>query len=291
MPPVKRVPPIPRPAMPTSSVSVPVPASRTKKSFVVAPWSGHGEGEKIILYGTSGMGKTTLASLAPKPVFLGLDDGGRKLVDMETGEPIVLPHVPGLETFQDVRDAMTTPGLFDDYDTIVIDNATELESWAERHILSHVPLGKGSGGATSLNDYGYGKGYQHLYETMKLPLQDVDPLVKAGKNIIFIAQAAPHNIANPGGENFLREGPRLYSDKRFSVEACYCEWADHVLRIDYQSVSVKEHKVRGNTERVVYSAPEPHFRAKSRTLPPEASVVTFSNTKDDAIWQWIFRKG
>ena len=281
MPPIKKLPSVPRMGAP----SMPVPV-RTKKTFSIEPWYGQGEGEKIIVYGASGMGKTTLCALAPKPVFVGIDDGGRKIRHPVTGE--VLSYIPGIETFQDVRDAIVTPGLFDDYQTIVVDTATELESLAEDWVLDNIPTGARTSSVKSLNDYGYGKGFQHLYDAMKLPLQDVGPLVRQGKNIIFIAQSAPHNIANPGGENFLREGPRLYSDKRFSVEACYCEWADHVLRVDYQSVGVKDHKVRGNTERVVYCVPELHFRAKSRTISPDITCVTFSTPQDDSIWKYVF---
>jgi hypothetical protein len=136
--------------------------------------------------------------------------------------------------------------------------------------------------------YGYNKGYQHLYDTMKLILQDCDGLIRRGKDVILVAQSTPHNIANPGGEDFLREGPRLYSGKNANIEALYCEWADHVFRIGYQLLTVdKKKKATGTDTRAIFVHPEPHFRAKSRTLGPEYAVVTFADPTDDSIWKFL----
>jgi hypothetical protein len=257
------------------------------KYFSVEEWDGDKEGEQIIIYAGSGFGKTTLASMAPNPVFIGLDNGGRKIKNPKTGEK--LRFIPGLQSFGDIRSALQQTDLFDDYETIVIDTITIMEEWAIPYVLETCPNDKG---VTMKNiiQYGYNKGYRHLYDVMKLILADCDFLVKSGKNIILIAQEAANRVPNPAGDDFLQAGPRLTNNKEANIESLYCEWADHILRIAYNSQVVKDKKVTASDERVIFTKGEAHFRAKSRTLPPDISCVTFSEPKDDSIWKFIFQK-
>ena len=267
----------------------PAPAVQQKisaKSFSVQPWNAEGEGKRILLYAESGMGKTTLAAMAPKPVFIGVDDGGKLLKD-EAGKD--LRHVPGISTFADVRGALQAD-IYADDETIVIDQVTALEEWAVKHILDYIPNEKGVP-MTNIIQYGWNGGFRHLYDTMKLILPDCDGLIRQGKNVILIAQAAPHSIPNPGGEDFLRQGPRLCSRKGAYIEALYCEWADHIFFIDYQLLLVTDKKkASSDTKRAIFVHPEAHFRAKSRTLGPDKAVVTFDEPTDDSIWQFLFNK-
>jgi len=255
-----------------------------KKTFKATAWDGANQGEKIILYAESGMGKTTLCSMAPNPVFIGLDDGGRRIRNPKTGDCI--QAFQDVVTFQDVRDALQQPSLFEGFDTCVIDTITVLQDLAVPYVLETIPNEKGQK-MPNIVKYGYNKGYQHLYDVMKAVLQDCDALVKAGKNVIFIAQAGPHKVPNPSGEDYLRSGPRLYSGTP-SVEALYCEWADHVLMIDYNAKVVDGKKAIAGEGFAIYTKGQVHFRAKSRTLTDEQAAVSFDAVDDDSIWQFIF---
>ena len=241
--------------------------------------------ERVLLYADSGMGKSSLAMLAPKPVFIALDEGVSKLRHPVTGAPA--DYIPGVETFQDVRAVLHQLDLFDPFETVVIDTVTKMQDLAEPYVCQTIPKENDGGRVTSLVGYGYNKGYKHLYDVMRLILADCDELIRRGKNVILIAQASPHTIANPGGLDFLRDGPRLHIDKSWSIEAMYCEWADHVLRIDYTGVFVdKDKKVGGDTERAIYVKPELYFRAKSRTI--DEPIISFRDKADDNIWKFIF---
>lgn len=268
-------PKMPMPAAPT----VPNPA----KKFKIQSYADIKRGEKIIVYGDTGIGKTSLALLAPKPVFLDLDEGGFELHYPVTGKK--LDHIPNLRDFTDVRTALQQVDLYDDYETIIVDNVTVLQDWAEPHVVATIPTDKGAKVANLIH-YGYNKGYKHLYNVMKGPLADCDELVRRGKNVILIAQAALHNVPNPSGEDFLRAGLRLHADKSWSIESLYCEWASHVLRVDYFDAFVKHKKIKGTSTRAIFVQPELHFRAKSRTM--QEPVVSFENQEDDSIWQFIF---
>ncbi len=274
----------PRGTIPAPPVrkSAPLPARTPAKKFTVEAWDAAQEGEKILLYADTGMGKTTLSALSPNPVFLGLDEGGRKIKHPVTGEPLRV--VEGIETYQDVRDVLQQTTIFNDSDTVVIDTVTILQDLAIPHMLATIPKEKGDK-AKNIVAYGYNKGYQHLYDLMKFILQDCDRLIHHGKNVILVAQATPNRVSNPGGEDYLRDGPRLYAGKP-SVEALYCEWADHILRIDYQNVWAEDKKAKGDTTRIIYTKPEVYFRAKSRTI--DEPIISFADKTDSSIWKFMF---
>lgn len=304
--------PLPPPPAPKSTRMPPKPLApspsqptRQAKTFAVHSWDGAGEGQKVLIYGASGKGKTSLAALAPDPVFIGLDDGGRMIRNPITGEPI--KRVPGVETFQDVRDALHQPGLFNQAKTIVIDTGTALELLAIQHVIETIPHEKGASVAIHhLDDYGYGKGYNHLFDTMRLIFQDLDGQIRQGKNVVVICQQCPVVIANAAGANYLQDGPKLYapgpdSKQSFTVRGYACEWADHVIKVDYlqQQVfgarteerggKIKEFagKVVGNTTRAIFTMPQdPSYFAKTRTLTDP--VVSFADQKDDSIWRMLF---
>lgn len=260
----------------------PTPAEKIvqAKTFTIGDWDSNG-GERILWYGDTGIGKSSINLMAPKPVFLGLDEGAGRLHHPVTGKPP--KRIENLETFADVRAALQQVDLFDSYETVVIDTVTILQDWAEPHMFATVPGPKGIT-VRNIEGYGYNKGYKHLYDKMKEILVDCDNLIRLGKHVSLIAQATPNRISNPGGEDFLRDGPRLYAGKP-SIEALYCEWADHILRIAYQDSFVKEKKISGETTRAVFTQPEVYFRAKSRTI--SEPVVSFEDPADDSIWVFI----
>jgi hypothetical protein len=298
-PPIKpppQVKPLPKRIAPKAAPSQP---ARVPKTFSVAAWTGAGEGEKIIAYGPSGAGKTTLAALAPAPLFIGLDDGGRKIRNAITGEPV--SQIKGVITFDDFRDSISQKNLFDGFKTVVIDTGTILEILAGEWTCQNIPHEKGTR-VNRLVDYGYGKGYEHLFDTMRLAFQDLDSLVRRGLNVLVLCQQCPIVVANAAGANYLENGPKLYapgpdSKATFTVRGFACEWADHVIRIDYLnrnvvgggSVDGKERagKVKGDTTRAVYTMPtDPSFFAKTRTLTEP--VISFDSPADDSFWKYLF---
>jgi energy-coupling factor transporter ATP-binding protein EcfA2 len=257
------------------------------KQFSVVSGETIKRGHKIIIYGESGIGKSSLAKLAPKPVFLGPDDGSQVLQSPP-------PFISGTDAFVDMRRALTQQGLFDTYDTIVFDNITDIERNALPYVFLKIPLPKianpGDSGKdyATVEGYGYHKGYRYWYDTMRLLLQDCDQFVRQGKNVVFIAQNKNIKEPNPAGEEFLKAGPSLLHEKDISTLNMYVEWCDHVFRIGYSNVEIKKGKITGNTQRAVFTQPEPYFYAKSRTLSSEQSVISFENQNDDSLWRILF---
>src|SRR6185436_20399049 len=101
--------------------------------------------------------------------------------------------------------------IVDDFDSIVLDG-TKAEEYAIAHTLANVPHEKG-GRVSSIEGYGFGKGYQYVYDTFLLLLADLDRLVERGKNAVLICHECVSDVPNPAGEDFLRFEPHLQCPK------------------------------------------------------------------------------
>lgn len=277
---------------PPSATKPPPAAAHVPKTFNVRTWSDANEGQKGLLYATSGMGKTTLGTMVPNPIFIGVDDGARKIKNPKTGENV--QAVEGIETFRDLRDALHQPNLFPAGSTIVLDTVTRAEALGEPYTFQTVKDDKGRT-VSSIEEYGFGKGYRHLLETMRLLISDLEPHVRRGVNILLLAQLTNIKVANPEGTDYIKEAPKLAHTNNASVVGEFVEWCDFVFRIGYSNMTVTKAnekatkgKASGTADRGVFTTGELHFTAKNRsngTLPP---VVAFSEPADDSIWQFVF---
>jgi len=264
------------------------------KSFSLAEWTNEGQGQKLVIYGKSGIGKTTLAAQLQNAVFIGLDDGGRHIHNPLTNKPV--KAISGITSFLDLRDALGQNGLFPDDCTIVVDTFTKCQELIEAHVVEHVAKEKG-GNAKNLNDFGWGDGFRHVYEHARLILSDLDAHIQAGRNVILLCQLDQITVANSAGADFLEDGPKLQQNRKGSIRTEVCEWADHVCRIGYLDFQVlkgesqKTGKVASQDEtRAVFTGGAPHFIAKSRPIngyriPP---IISFDGPEDNALWQFLF---
>lgn len=262
--------PLPPPA-PARSGPAPVPAAARQFAVVGGRIDSP---QRVTLYGPGGIGKSTLAALAPNPVFLDIEGGTR---DMD------VQRVDGIETFADLRACLQSSAL-DAYKTVVVDTATKAEEWAIRHTLDHVKHEKG-GTVTSLEGYGFGKGYQHVYDTFLLLLADLDSQVRRGRNVILIAHDCIADVPNPVGDDFIRFEPHLQAPKsgKASIRNRVVQWSDHVLFLGYDIIS-EGGKGKGGGTRTIYTSEMPDHIAKSRRV---ALAQPFTSPSDGSIWAAI----
>ncbi len=282
--------PLPKPLKPGARVKQ-RPEARKTKTFKTAAYTPAQKGKRIVVYADSGMGKTTLESLLPNPWFVNFRGGSDQMKHPVTGEP--LNYIPGVETFDDVRDVCRQTDLFKPGDSFVLDTATEFESgpilsW----MLANVKHEKIPDKVIKyIGDYGYGNGFRYLYDTARLPLASYDFLIDRGVNVVLSCQMQQVELKNSGGEDYQCDVPKLQKEhgkSTPSVWALYNEWADHILKIDYEAVLADKGKAAGTSERVIRVHGEPHFKAKSRSVPHLFPVVSFSEPSDDSIWRFLF---
>jgi len=254
------------------------PPPRKKVAFGAIQPQGH----RICIYGGGGTGKTTLACNAPGPVGV---------FDLELSMPVLRPQLPaeadirivdGVESWAQLREALHADG-WDDIRTIVIDSVTKAEELAAAWVLENVLVDE-KRRATRLEDYSYGKGYTHVYETFLTLLGDLDQHVRAGRHVVLIAHDCTTNVPNPSGEDWLRYEPRLQSPSsgKNSIRLRVREWADHVLYLGYD-VEVKDGKGKGAGTRTLCPVELPHCMAKSRTCDTAQGV----EKNDPAVWSSI----
>ena len=278
--PVRRVWP---PAPPVAPAS-PAAAARRVAFGAIHAHAGH----RMLLYGPGGIGKTTLASQAPGPVaFIDLDDSLPRLRSSLGDGLANLRPVSGIETWMDLRETLQADG-WDGIATIAIDSLTKAEELAVAHTVANVPHEKGHR-VQRLEDYGYGKGYQHVFDTFLPLLADLDRHCRAGRHVVLICHDCTSTVPNPAGEDWLRYEPRLQSPNsgRASIRLRVREWADHVLFLGYDVDVNEDGKGRGVGTRTLYPAELPHCMAKSRTCGQAMAVG--GGQDGAAVWENIIR--
>lgn len=276
--------------MPSRPVAAPKPQTATASPMLVFA-KPTPAGHRVILYGTGGAGKTTLASALPgRTAFIDLDESLGKLpgirARIDAGEVVavdVRDPQTGEPTWERLVAALNAPG-WDGVANIVLDSFTAAEELAKAHVLKTVPVGKGVM-ARSIEDYGYGKGYVHLFDAVVGILPALERHVRAGRNVVLICHECVVTSPNPAGEDFMRYEPRLQSPSggKASIRYRFKEWADHVLFLRLDCEVSEDGKAKGGYFRTVYPADLQWCMAKSRTLTAEAVVEDGA-----AFWKQLF---
>lgn len=236
--------------------------------------------DKIGIYGTGAIGKSSLAALVPQagktPLVIDIEKGTFNIDTSRVCE--------GIATFEDVRDVLHSKSLWDGIDVVVFDSFTILEQWAADFVLRSVPHESGHF-VDLIEGYGFGKGYKHIADKFLLILQDLDAHVAAGRDVIAIMHDLIVNVPNPKGEDWLQYQPFLQEPpKNGRLRSMVRNWLDHLFYIGYDVAVNTDGKGVGIGTRTIYTQEMPTHWAKSRRLDG-----TFSFVKDDGgIWKKLW---
>ena len=127
--------------------------------------------QRVVLYGVESVGKSTFAAQFPNPLFL----------DIEQGTSHLNVDRCDISSWKQLTDSLAEAKATD-YQTIVIDSA----DWAERLCVEDLLA---TSKKTSIEDFGFGKGWVMVAERMSRMLASVDTLIEAGKNVVLIAHS------------------------------------------------------------------------------------------------------
>lgn len=244
---------------------------------------------KVVIYGPGGAGKTELCSNLQQ---LGLRV---LMIDIEDGSGYLdVPRVdPAPESLEEVRSVLNNRDLLDDFDAVVIDSFTKLEELVTRWTLENIKTESGEY-VRSIEGYGYGKGYTHVFESFLPILSDLDAVNRTGKHVIAVCHECTSPVPNPGGMDWIRFEPRLQAPTsgKASIRHRVKEWCSHLLFIGFdtfvQSAKNSKHgKATGSGTRTIYPTETPQHWAKSRSL---SAPIPYSQG-DAELWRQLLQRG
>lgn len=272
-------PPPPAPPKPPAAKPPTTPKPVTR-SFGVS--SGvTAKAQKIVIYGPGGVGKTELCAnmkqAGVNPLFVDIENGSQFL-DVDRLDP-------SPESLDELRGVLADDSLLANYDAVVIDSLTIIEEIAARWIIQNVKHEKGKP-ISVLADYGWGKGFGHMFDAMLLLLGDLEAVVRTGKHVVCVCHECAEKVPNPGGDDWLQYQPRLQSTNQGRVRERVKEWCDHLFRVEFD-VFVQDGKATGSGSRTIYPTQMPTHWAKSRTL---SDPIPYKRG-DATLWTQLFNGG
>ena len=219
---------------------------------------------RICIYGTHGIGKSTLASQFPSPIFISTEDG---IDSLDVTSFPKANHVSDV-----VENIKTLIKEEHDFQTAVLDTVDWL---VEPLIVDDIEA------IHEAKDLAYGKGAMLVAESFREILQGLDALRrKRGMNIVIIAHASIVKFDSPMTESYDRYQPKLPN----RCNALLQEWVD-VLGFAAFKVNVKKEDAgfnkkitKGTTtgERLFHLVENPAFLAKNRYGCPEDIELTYA---------------
>lgn len=226
--------------------------------------------KKTVIYGPEGIGKSTLASRFPDPVFIDTE-GSTK--DMEVA------RTPAPSSWQMLMDQVRYfIGHPQELKTLIIDTA----DWAEQLCVADVCSRFQKAG---IEDFGYGKGYTYLQEEFGRLLNLLTELVEQkGINVVLTAHAKMRKFEQP---DELGAYDRWEMKLTKQVAPMVKEWADMVLFANYKTIVINvdgqgaqkgKNKAQGG-KRVMYTTHYSCWDAKNRYGLPDEIPMDYNEIR------------
>jgi hypothetical protein len=218
----------------------------------------------VVGYGPEGVGKSSFAAGAPKPIFVGGEDGTAQLD---------VVRFPSPQTWEDVLD---TPRVLlqeaHDYQTVVYDTLDWIEPLIWQHCCDR-------DGFPNIEAYGYGKGYQAALDEWRRFLAALEQLMHTKHmNVVLLAHSWIRPFKNPAGEDFDRY------ELKFNAKAAGLvkEWAEAVLFMNWETFAKKDERTKrvkgvSTGARMIYTERKAAYDAKNRYSLPEELPLSWAD--------------
>ncbi|WP_157447440.1 ATP-binding protein [Chthoniobacter flavus] len=171
--------------------------------------------QKTVIYGPEGIGKTTLAAQFPSPVFLDTE-GGTHHLDVA--------RFPAPKTWDDVTKTIAALASEPhEFRTLVVDTA----DWLEKLLIEDVCR---RANKTSIEEFGYGKGYVVLAEEVTKFLASLNALLARGMHVLLLAHCRIAKFEQPDAAGAY---DRYELKLTKQVAPLVKEWCDMLLFANY----------------------------------------------------------
>ncbi len=218
--------------------------------------------QKVVIYGPEGIGKSSLAACFPDPVIIDTEGGTAHMDVRRIDKPCSWEELLGI-----VKEVAATPDICK---SLVIDTA----DWAEQLIVTYLCEKYKQ---SSIESFGYGKGYTYMAEEFARLLMSLDRVISAGIHVVVTAHAKMRKFEQPDEMGAYDRWEMKLSKQTAPLLK---EWCDMLLFCNYQTFVVTSEnstkKAQGG-KRVIYTSHHPAWDAKSRIALPEIIDLDYDN--------------
>lgn len=206
----------------------------------------------VLIYGVDGVGKTTFGASAPKPIFLGPEQGFG-LLDVA--------RFPKPKTWAEIRAAVNDLLLEDhEFKTLVIDSLDSIEPLLWAHVCKEDNVQ-----SIEQVDGGFGKGYVRAREQWWAFIDLLERL-REKMHIVLIGHAQIRVFNDPAQDGSYDRYLLKLNEKAADI---FRERTDTVLFANFETTVTKRKgalkaKAFGDGNRVVFTERRPAFDAKNR---------------------------
>lgn len=240
-------------------------ASLVKKGAIEAP-------QISLIYGPPGVGKTSVAAQAEKPIFVG---------DFDESKALPVDRLPSPKDFDDFMKQLEMIGAEESgYRTLVVDNLSYLEPlvWSKTCKAEEVDSIEKVGG-------GYAKGYIEAlthWRAMRDALVSVR--AKRGMEIILIAHSAVKSFTSPSTQQAY---DRFRIDIHEKAANLFYRTCQNVLFANFETFTTLDQRKRVRAfdkgQRFFHTQWSAAFDAKNRLNLPEKVELNWSAMKAQAM--------
>ena len=205
--------------------------------------------QRVCIYGPEGIGKSTLASQFPDPLFIDTEGGTKQLDVARTQQP-----ADWGEFTDQIRYVFGHPDICS---TLIIDTI----DWAEQLAIQHVC---DKYNKTGIEDFGFGKGFTYLAEEIGELLRLLSNVMAQGIHVVLVAHAWMRKFDQP---DEMGSYDRWEMKLQKKTAPLIKEWADMVLFLNYRTIVVTDTngKAKGQGgKRMMFASHHPCWDAKNR---------------------------
>lgn len=218
--------------------------------------------QKVVIYGSEGIGKSTLAAQFPNPLFIDTEGGTAQLDVRRIEKP---GSFDGLVST--VNEVAADPSICK---TLILDTA----DWAEQMCIMGVCAKYKKSG---IEDFGYGKGYTYLAEEYSQLLNAFDAVIAAGIHVVITAHAKMRKFEQPDEMGAYDRWEMKLSKQ---VAPLLKEWCDLLMFCNYKTIVVatkNDTKKAQGGKRIIHTTHHPCWDAKNRHGLPDEIDLDYSN--------------